>query len=206
VPTSKTQIHANHASAAVPTEASAVERRFAEFVAELQPSGTLGVTLLRRAATLAVRMETCSERELAATSERIRRAQAEFIAPDGVDSAEADRLRTAAGRQAAFDTSKEAIMARRYEAAAERGFFRALKEFRLAEKPAKQVEPPAEPRVSGQGLGSFLEMSQLDDEFDRDFARAEIEDLRKAHRALLAGAQTGEGRRVDVPFAIGRAR
>ena len=187
-------------------EAAEVERRFRAFRDELQPSGLLGLTLVRRAATLAVRMERSADRELALTSARVARTLAEFVAPDGVDAAEADRLRAEAGRQAAFDTSKEACLARRHESAAERGFFRALKEFRLVEGPAKRLEPVVEPEVSRHGLGSFWEMSPLDDEFARDCTQAEIDDLRKASRALLAGVQTGAGRPVDVPITIGRSR
>jgi hypothetical protein len=96
-----------------------VERRFVAFRGELQPSGLVGLTLVRRAATLSVRMEQCSEREMTASAERVGRAMVELEIPEGVDQAEAARLRAAAGRLAAFDTSQEGAQARRYEAAAE---------------------------------------------------------------------------------------
>jgi hypothetical protein len=47
-----------------------------------------------------------------------------------IPRAEVDRLRSVAARRALFDPSSEATLARRYEAAAERGFFRALQELR----------------------------------------------------------------------------
>ena len=51
------------------------------------------------------------------------------------------RLRAEAGDRALFDPSKEATLARRYEAAAERGFFKALKELR--HRAAEAEAPPA---------------------------------------------------------------
>jgi hypothetical protein len=58
-----------------------------------------------------------------------------------------------------FDPSPEATLARKYEAAAERGLFRALKELRASEKafasaggPAATVNVPA----ACEELGSFL--------------------------------------------------
>jgi hypothetical protein len=69
------------------------------------------------------------------------------------DSIDLDRAE--AGSRALFDSSKPATLARRYEAEARRGFFKALKEFRLVEAeaaakieaaPAPQT-PPADPRM-----------------------------------------------------------
>ena len=55
-----------------------------------------------------------------------------------------------------FDHSPSATLLRKYEAAAERGFFRALRELRevQAETPEPQ-NPPAEPEVMDES-GSFL--------------------------------------------------
>jgi hypothetical protein len=52
-----------------------------------------------------------------------------------------DRDRDDAGRRALFDPSKEATLARRYEAAAERGLFRTLNEVRKVEAEAQQACP-----------------------------------------------------------------
>ena len=67
--------------------------------------------------------------------------------------------RAEAGARALFDTSKPACLARRYEGEARRGFFRALKEFRLVEAaPDVQAEPtrtPPAPAADGLKMGSF---------------------------------------------------
>jgi hypothetical protein len=64
--------------------------------------------------------------------------------------------RAEAPHRAMFDTSASATLLRKYEAAAERGFFRALRELR--EVQAETPEPPisqAEPEVTEE-VGSFL--------------------------------------------------
>ncbi len=108
--------------------AAEVERQFAELQEELQPSGEVGQALARRAAVCSVRMDRAVLQETASLSERVRKAEADFQAPEGVNAVEAERLRAEAGARAMFDPSQEATLARRYEASAERGFFRALKE------------------------------------------------------------------------------
>jgi hypothetical protein len=72
--------------------------------------------------------------------------------------------RAEAGDRALFDPSREAALARRYEAEARRGFFQALKEFRRVEAEAAEREDVAAspPQVSVQGrvpdpLASFRE-------------------------------------------------
>jgi hypothetical protein len=63
--------------------------------------------------------------------------------------------RSEAPQRAIFDPSKEATLARKYEAAAERGLFRTLREYRevQAETPPPKPEP-GEPEVPEE-LGSF---------------------------------------------------
>ena len=100
-------------------DAAEVERRVAAFQDELRPSGEISRALVRRAAICSVRMDRGVEQETAALSERVRRAEAEFVAPEGIDGEEAARLRAEAGRRVMFDPSKEATLARKYEAAAE---------------------------------------------------------------------------------------
>lgn len=71
----------------------------------------------------------------------------------------ADRHRSEAANLALFDLSKEACLARKYEAVAERGFFRALKELRrlrAPEGPSPAVEEAARTRASLARLGSIL--------------------------------------------------
>jgi len=64
--------------------------------------------------------------------------------------------RAGAAARALFDPSKEAILARKYEAAAERGIYRALKELREVEVEAEAAGPPGSVVEPGpEPLGSF---------------------------------------------------
>jgi len=71
-----------------------------------------------------------------------------------LDAAAIARDRARAADVALFDTSKEAVLARKYEAAAERALFRALRELRQVEAEARD-----------EGLGSF---SPADDEAESE--------------------------------------
>ena len=194
-------------------DAAEVERRLAAFQEELQPSGEVGRALVRRAAVCSIRMDRSVEQETAAISERVRRAEAEFVAPEGVSAEEAARLRAEAGRRAMFDPSKEATLARKYEAAAERGFFRALKELRQIEKQAKALDPAVQAEVFRQELGSFLAQEKRDEEFDAMAAEFDAMDPGPTEatpeiisRAIARAYSSTPGGRVDVPFTIGRGR
>ncbi len=67
--------------------------------------------------------------------------------------------RAEAGQRALFDASKPASLARRYEAEARRGYFRALKEFRQVEsESAAKTEASAASRPDSK-VGSFREMT-----------------------------------------------
>ena len=59
------------------------------------------------------------------------------------DGAAAARARAGAADRALFDTSPEAILARKYEAATERSLFRTLREFREVEAEAATAEANA---------------------------------------------------------------
>ena len=197
-----------------------VERRLVAFEDELNPSGEVGKVLVRRAALMSVRMDRCVSQETAALSERVRQADAEFVAPEGLDPAQVERLRAEAKARAMFDPSKEATLARKYEAAAERGFFRALKELRQLEKQAKAVEPPSPAEPSRQELGSFLTFQQLNAQLDvlearldrRDAELARINRSKPAPTLPTPARMASEprfsaaGGSFELPFAIGRAR
>jgi hypothetical protein len=183
-----------------------IERRFLAFRAELQPSGELAETLVRRAATLAVRMEKCAERDLAAISERVIQAIVDVEPPDDGDMVEWNRLRAEAGRLASFDTSKEACLARRYEAAAERGFYRALKEFRQVEKQVKVAEPDPTLEEMRSELASFLEQSKQNAEFAAQSSAEALPGLNRRFDPAVFGTPTVSNSRVDVPITIGRRR
>ena len=128
-------------------DAAEVERRAIAFAQELGAEGEVGHLLARRAALNSVRMERAADQQTAALSERIRRVEADFRAPEGVDPAEAGRLRAEAARIAMLDPSKEATLARRYEIGAERAFFRCLNELRRLRRQA-EAERAAEVEVA----------------------------------------------------------
>ncbi len=69
--------------------------------------------------------------------------------------------RAEAGSRALFDASKSACLARRYEAEADRGFYKALKELRKveAESAAREESAPAasQPIETADEVGSFRE-------------------------------------------------
>jgi hypothetical protein len=187
-------------------DAAEVERRLAAFQDELKPSGEIGRSLVRRAAFLSVRLDRSVSQETAALSVRVRQAMADFVAPEGLDSETVDRLRAEAGALAMFDPSKEATLARKYEAAAERGFFRALKELRQLEKQEKAAEPAIDLETSRQFLGSFLQADREFDEWEASLTQpAQITPSRPSNRFDMADFPPMRGV-VDVPITIGRAR
>ncbi len=170
-------------------DAAEVDRRSVAFAKELEATGEVGLALARRAALNSVRMERGADQQTAALSERVRRAEADFVAPEGADAAEAARLLSEAIRIAMFDPSKEATLARRYELAAERGFFKALKELRQMARPARAGAPVTLDRMSQEMLGSFFAAQagarQMDAEFDAMYAELDV---------------------PEVPFTIGRGK
>jgi len=133
-----------------------VGRRVAAFRAERMDSGAVGAVLIRRMAVLSVRMERAADWEQVAIAENVGRALDEFEAPEGADPATAELLRARAADLALFDPSKEACLARKYEAAAERGFFRALKELQQAERQTKAGSEGPAARPTPELLGSSL--------------------------------------------------
>jgi hypothetical protein len=144
-------------------DAAEVERLSLAFRTELNAEGEVGKMLAHRMATSAVRMNRCADQETAALSERVRKALDEFEAPEGVDAETAARLRAEAGQIALFDSSKPAILARKYEASAERCFFRSLKELRQLKKDSAKAtsrevasEVAAQAKATLAQLGSFL--------------------------------------------------
>ncbi len=185
-------------------ERAEVEARVLAFESELEPTGELGRTLVRHAATMAVRMERCAVLEMEAVADRVRQAEAEFVAPEGVAPAEVDRLRSEAGRRAMFDPSKEAMLARKYEELALRGFFRAIQELRRAERAAKgpKVEAPKET----PSLGSSFPGAMSSREFEKVLAEVAPPTVRKPNLPASRFDFTTREGGIDVPIAIGRRR
>jgi len=192
---------------ALPNEdAAEVERRFVAMNAEMGPSGELGRALVRRIATLTVRLDRSVAQETAALSERVRRAEADFQAPEGLDAGLVDRLRAEAGARAMFDPSKEAILARRYEAASERELFRALKEFRQIEREAKAEGPAMDSEAFREELGSFLQIEEMAKEFEERYPETARPTPSKPPRPVTTAWNPPVGGAFDVPITIGRAR
>ena len=187
------------------TEGAAVEidRRFDDMVVELRAVGTLGRALVRHLATMSVRMESCADHHNAAQAVRVRKAVDEFEAPEGVDADEADHLRVEAARLALFDSSREASLARRYEGAACREFFRGLKELRALAKERARAEEEAYEAVRHQEeLASFLENDTLITEFDALYP----EPTRRGFRNTSSRVESAFEGEADVPMTIGRRR
>jgi hypothetical protein len=181
-------------------EAAEVARRTYAFADELKPSGDVGVALTRLLAIMSVRIERCFEHENATLTERVRQAEADFVPPDGVDDETAAKLRTEAGKRALFDSSKEACLARKYEAAAQRGFFKALKELRVHEKAMKVAEEAA----IDEKLASIFPGEMTDSEFDRLYEEAASNHPVPEYDQPESDPFEALRGRVDVPFAIGK--
>ena len=109
-------------------DAAEVERVARAFQGELKAPGEVGKELARRMALHAVRLRRCEAVETAALSDRVVEAAEAAEVPEGATPEEEAKIRTHAAHLALFDPSPEAIRLRKYEAAAERGFFRAHKE------------------------------------------------------------------------------
>jgi hypothetical protein len=92
-------------------------------------------------------------------------------------------------------------MARRHEAAAERGFYRALKEFRLVEKQAKARQNSPEPVVKTQELGSFFPGESMKAILDSLPAEKPISPAKPAPTAPISAPRSS----FEVPISIGRA-
>ena len=195
--------------ALISEDAAEVERRCVVFRADLKPSSELGRSLARRIAILSVRMDRSVEQETAALSERVRRAEDEFEAPDGLDEETVERLRAEAGRRAMFDPSREATLARKYEAAAERGFFRALKELRQVEREFKGESKAPKVGASPETLGSFLPVETIKSviaSLPSEPARVAPPSPPKPSKPVAPAWNPPLGGAFDVPFTIGRAR
>ena len=183
-------------------DAAEVGRRAGAFARELNAEGEIGAALARRAALNSVRMERAADQQTVALARRIREVEADFVAPDGVDEAEAAKLRGEAVRFAMLDTSKEATLARKYENAAERSFFRCLKMLKQRDREAKAVEKAESEQAIEAMMGSYLQaarsMRDEDEAFDALYERM---DARQPFEPLKGSKPGG----IDVPVGASRA-
>jgi hypothetical protein len=209
---------------ALPVEdAAEIERRHRCLEAELKPSGEAGRILVGRIALMSVRMDRCVAHETASLTDRIDQAEfafdAEWPAVEGEDDPIRDQMRVEAAHRALFDSSKEATLARKYEAAAERCFFRSLKELRLIERQAKAGGSVAETGEARQELASFgtaaAMLSTIEAMAAEKPAKAPSTAPKVAQPApkpqpkavpnIPVAAEPPSGGSFYVPFAIGRA-
>ncbi len=130
-------------------EAEEVERRSRSLAGELKAVGTIQLALVARIALLSVRLDRCAQHEAASLAGRVERAVAEFDAGRGEREGVADeataQARSRAADLALFDPSAEASLARRHEAAAERGLYRALGELRALQAAGAAGPDPGAP-------------------------------------------------------------
>ena len=139
--------------------AAEVDRLEAAFTRDFQPADELGRILIRRLALMAARMDRHGEHQGAAWDEHVHQALVDFDEewpeeegpPDPIRA----RMRLHAAKLALFDPSKEACLARKYEAETQRSFYRALNEFRQVRAEAKAAQPAPEPAPTRPPLASF---------------------------------------------------
>jgi hypothetical protein len=187
-------------------DAAEIDRRIIALEAELKPSGELGRALVRRVALHSVRMERGASQEAASLSKLIRQAEEDFVAPEGLDEATVAQLRAEACGRAMFDPSREATLARQHEAAAERGFFKALKELRQLEKETKASAPKGDDAIFQKTMASFFQMeNKLNQVEARLSDHSPITPL-KTRDLSKPGYQTPIDDIFDVPISIGRRR
>ena len=198
------------AGVVVTSEDSAkIEQLARDLKAELRPSNTTSQRLVERMAVLSVRMDRSVAQESAAISENVRQAKATFVAPEGLDEKTIAMLRQEAGDIALFDPSKGACLARQYEAAAQREFYRALKEVRQIEKEAKVAL--AGPEVGAAAaraavMGSFSQLESMASLLETLPKTSPRPTTTNPPRMAPMVENAPAGGVFDLPFAIGRAR
>ena len=187
----------------VEAEAAEVRRRFPGFVAETNATGEVGLALARLAALSSARMERGADQQAAALAEHARQVEADFVPPEGADEAQAAYFLKETLRRAMFDPSKEAALARKYEAANQRTFLRCLKELARMDRAAKR-----EAKFDAEMMGSFLKSREAapvdqDEEaaLDAIYAEMGLPLPRKQPIFPIPPFLRGE---VDVPIAVGR--
>ncbi len=198
-------------------DAAEVERLAGAFRREFQAEGEAGRVLSHRLATMTVRMQRSVDQETAALSERVRRVMDEFQPPEGVNAETAERLRVEAGNIALFDDSKPACLARKYEAAAERCFYRTMKELLELKKDSTKESTKAPARESSRELAAQVKttLAELASIFPDALkpakpvtapAPAPSKPVSSPSRAPLSDWDPFAPDHVNVPIAIGKRR
>ena len=188
-------------------DATEIDRRYNSMCEEFSARSETSRTLVRRLATLAVRLDRCVKQQNAAQIDRLHRLAQEFQPPEDADEHEAARLYDLACHQAMFDTSREGCLARSYEAAAERGFFRVLRELKANSRGSTTTSSAArQANASLKALGSFLPPRELNSILDE--LPAPTPPQKPASRVPSPQNPLGLSGRgpVDIPITIGKPR
>jgi len=154
------------------------------------------------AARMSVRMEVCADHINAMLTDRVRKALADYEVPEGLNEAAIGKLRSEVSNRAMFDPSPDATLARKYEAAAERGFFRCLKELERMKKAAKA----AEDELFEEKLASILPGEMTDDEFDTLDVKMVPPTAGKPTKPVKSDVYADLMARVGLPISDGKRR
>ncbi len=189
------------------TDAAEVERRTAKYADELVAIGEVGQFLARCAALNSVRVERGADQQTAALSVRVRQVAEDFVPPTGADDAETDKLRAEAIRVAMFDPSPEATLARRYQAAAERSFYKAVKQLRQMELQGEALAKADDEARINEMMGSFFQAQREGRAIDEGLDEIEAQLDRSIGKLAAKSAYfTPSMPSNDLPFPIGRSR
>jgi cell division septation protein DedD len=189
------------------SDAAEVARRTSTFADELGCIGDVGQALVQRAALHSVRMERGADQQVAALTHHVRKVEAEFVAPEGVSDEDAALLKAEAVRAAMFDPSKEAKLARQYELASERGFYRALKQLRQMELQSEALLKADDEQQRQAVLASFLNGMKANQAIDADLDAMEAKyGMSRPQTPANPAPFTQAPARIDVPIRIGKSR
>ena len=146
-------------------------------------------------------MERCVQYENAVLTDRARRAEADFEAPEGVDEATAAKLREEAGKRALFDASPRGDPGAQVRwPAPNEASSAASRSCALMNAPSPRITP----KKSWPNWVRFCRGEMTDQEFDKLAAEEETPLDRKPRAAKVSGGLGDLGKRFEVPIAIGK--
>ena len=183
-------------------EAAEVQRRYSAYAGVVKPANEIDAAVVLHAARMSVRMEVCADHINAMLTDRVRKALADYEVPEGLNEAAIGKLRSEVSNRAMFDPSPDATLARKYEAAAERGFFRCLKELERMKKAAKA----AEDELFEEKLASILPGEMTDDEFDTLDVKMVPPTAGKPTKPVKSDVYADLMARVGLPISDGKRR
>jgi transcription initiation factor TFIIIB Brf1 subunit/transcription initiation factor TFIIB len=183
-------------------EAAEVQRRYSAYAATVKPANEIDAAVVLHAARMSVRMESCASHRTAMLTERVRKALADYEVPEGLDEAALSKLRSEVSSRAMFDPSPDATLARKYEASAERSFFRCLKELEKIKKAAKETE---DERFEAK-LASILPDKMSDEEFEEMAMKMGCPIDKKPTKRVESDVYADLKARADLPIPPSQRR